>query len=239
MKPQSTRLVTTPAVMRSPTPSYHGPNAARPGDRPGDRQHPRLCQGQGHRAQRTHGHRLQHPEPRGLAIGAEAWQMIGRTPGYIVAVRPLRQGAITDFDITERMLRVLLHRCGVSRVSRPRVLICVPSAITRVERRAVREAARHAGGLGDLSHRAADGGRHRGRTGHPRAGGLDGGRRRRRDGRDGRDLPRWRGCPAGHPLRGLRLRRGDPVLCPPSPRCGGRGAHRRGGEVRHWLGLSL
>ncbi len=80
-----------------------------------------------------------------LAIGAEAWQMIGRTPGYIVAVRPLRQGAITDFDITERMLRVLLHRCGVSRVSRTRVLICVPSAITRVERRAVKEAARHAG----------------------------------------------------------------------------------------------
>jgi rod shape-determining protein MreB len=80
-----------------------------------------------------------------LAIGAEAWQMIGRTPGYIVAVRPLRQGAITDFDITERMLRVLLHRCGVSRISRPRVLICVPSAITRVERRAVKEAARHAG----------------------------------------------------------------------------------------------
>ena len=63
-----------------------------------------------------------------LAIGAEAWQMIGRTPGYIVAVRPLRQGAITDFDITERMLRVLLARCGVSRISRPRVLICVPSA---------------------------------------------------------------------------------------------------------------
>jgi rod shape-determining protein MreB len=80
-----------------------------------------------------------------MAIGTQAWEMIGRTPGYIVAVRPLRQGAITDFDITERMLRVLLHRCGVSRISRPRVLICVPSAITRVERRAVREAARHAG----------------------------------------------------------------------------------------------
>jgi rod shape-determining protein MreB and related proteins len=80
-----------------------------------------------------------------LAIGADAWEMIGRTPGYIVAVRPLRQGAITDFDITERMLRVLLQRCGVSRLTRPRVLICVPSAITRVERRAVQEAARHAG----------------------------------------------------------------------------------------------
>ncbi|HVX23306.1 MAG TPA: rod shape-determining protein [Acidimicrobiales bacterium] len=80
-----------------------------------------------------------------LAIGEEAWQMIGRTPGYIVAVRPMRQGAITDFDITERMLQVLLRRVGVGRLNRPRVLICVPSAITRVERRAVKEAARRAG----------------------------------------------------------------------------------------------
>ena len=80
-----------------------------------------------------------------LAIGSDAWQMIGRTPGYIVALRPLRQGAITDFDVTERMLRMLLHRCGVSKISRPRVLICVPSAITSVERRAVREASRRAG----------------------------------------------------------------------------------------------
>jgi rod shape-determining protein MreB len=80
-----------------------------------------------------------------LAIGSDAWQMIGRTPGYIVALRPLRQGAITDFDVTERMLRMLLQRCGVSKISRPRVLICVPSAITSVERRAVKEAARRAG----------------------------------------------------------------------------------------------
>ena len=80
-----------------------------------------------------------------LAMGQEAWKMIGRTPGYIVAVRPLRQGAITDFDITERMIRLLLQRAGVSRFNRPRVVICVPSAITEVERRAVVEAARRAG----------------------------------------------------------------------------------------------
>jgi rod shape-determining protein MreB len=80
-----------------------------------------------------------------LAMGHEAWQMIGRTPGYIVAVRPLRQGAITDFDITQRMIRLLLQRAGVSRFNRPRVVICVPSAITEVERRAVTEAARRAG----------------------------------------------------------------------------------------------
>jgi len=80
-----------------------------------------------------------------LAMGQQAWQMIGRTPGYIVAVRPLRQGAITDFDITQRMIRLLLQRAGVSKFNRPRVVMCVPSAITEVERRAVTEAARRAG----------------------------------------------------------------------------------------------
>src|SRR5439155_1595475 len=74
-----------------------------------------------------------------LAMGQEAWHMIGRTPGYIVAVRPLRQGAITDFEITQRMIRLLLQRAGLSRFQRPRVLICVPSAITEVERRAENE----------------------------------------------------------------------------------------------------
>ena len=81
-----------------------------------------------------------------LAMGDEAWEMIGRTPGHVVAMRPLRHGAITDFDITEHMIRLILKRVGVSRFPRPRVLICVPSAITEVERRAVKEAARGAGG---------------------------------------------------------------------------------------------
>ena len=80
-----------------------------------------------------------------LAMGHEAWQMIGRTPSYIGAVRPLRKGAITDFDVTQRMIRLLLQRVGVSRLNRPRVVICVPSAITAVERRAVTEAAKRAG----------------------------------------------------------------------------------------------
>jgi len=80
-----------------------------------------------------------------LAMGHEAWQMIGRTPSYIVAVRPLRKGAITDFEVTQRMIRLLLQRVGVSRLNRPRIVICVPSAITAVERRAVTEAARRAG----------------------------------------------------------------------------------------------
>lgn len=80
-----------------------------------------------------------------LAMGEEAWQMIGRTPGYIVAVRPLRSGAISDFDITEKLLRLILQRSGVTRLSRPKVLVCVPSALTEVERRAVEEATLSAG----------------------------------------------------------------------------------------------
>ena len=80
-----------------------------------------------------------------LAMGRDAWKMIGRTPSYIVAVRPLRKGAITDFEVTQEMIRLLLKRVGVNRFNRPRVVICVPSAITAVEKRAVTEAARRAG----------------------------------------------------------------------------------------------
>lgn len=80
-----------------------------------------------------------------LAMGHDAWQMIGRTPSHIVAARPLRGGAITDFEVTQRMIRLLFQRVGVSRMNRSRVLICVPSAITHVEQRAVLEAARRAG----------------------------------------------------------------------------------------------
>jgi rod shape-determining protein MreB len=80
-----------------------------------------------------------------LAIGEEAWRLVGRTPSYVVAVRPLREGAITDFHITERMIRLLLRQVGVTRINRPRVLLGVPSAITSVERRAVKEAVRRAG----------------------------------------------------------------------------------------------
>jgi rod shape-determining protein MreB and related proteins len=80
-----------------------------------------------------------------LAMGNDAYAMIGRTPGHIIADRPLRGGAITDFETTARLIKLLLQRCGVSRFNRPRVLICVPSAITAVERRAVEEAALQAG----------------------------------------------------------------------------------------------
>lgn len=80
-----------------------------------------------------------------LAMGEQAWDMIGRTPGHIVAVRPLRSGAISDFEITEKLIRLILQKAGVTRFSRPRVLVCVPSALTEVERRAVEEATTSAG----------------------------------------------------------------------------------------------
>lgn len=80
-----------------------------------------------------------------LAMGEQAWHMIGRTPGYIVAVRPLRSGAISDFDVTEKLIRLILQRSGVTKFSRPKVLVCVASALTEVERRAVEEATLSAG----------------------------------------------------------------------------------------------
>ena len=81
-----------------------------------------------------------------LAIGEEARRMIGRTPGHITAIRPLREGVIADFDITEKMLKHFIHKvCGANPLFKPRVMICVPSSITSVERRAVEDAARNAG----------------------------------------------------------------------------------------------
>src|SRR5438876_444879 len=79
------------------------------------------------------------------AVGAEARRMIGRTPATIRAIRPLRHGVIADFEITEQMLRHFIRRAGGSRFSFARVVLCVPSGITDVERRAVDEATRSAG----------------------------------------------------------------------------------------------
>lgn len=81
-----------------------------------------------------------------LAVGEEARQMIGRTPGNIVAIRPLRDGVISDYDITEKMLKHFIRKaCGKRRVGAPRVVICVPCEATEVEKRAVKDAAVNAG----------------------------------------------------------------------------------------------
>jgi rod shape-determining protein MreB len=80
-----------------------------------------------------------------VAVGEEARRMIGRTPASIRAIRPLRNGVITDFDVTEQMLRHFLRRAVDRRLAHPRLLLCVPSGMTGVERNAVEEAARSAG----------------------------------------------------------------------------------------------
>lgn len=85
-----------------------------------------------------------------LAVGSQAKEMIGRTPGSIVAVRPLKDGVIADFDITAAMLRYFIKKAvRTSLFSRPRVVICIPSGVTEVEKRAVEDAAKQAGG-GDV-----------------------------------------------------------------------------------------
>ena len=81
-----------------------------------------------------------------LAVGEEARKMIGRTPGNIVAVRPLRDGVISDYDMTERMLKEFIRKAsGKSKITAPKVIICVPSQATEVEKRAVIDAARNSG----------------------------------------------------------------------------------------------
>ncbi|MBE0502940.1 MAG: rod shape-determining protein [Desulfuromonadales bacterium] len=81
-----------------------------------------------------------------LAVGSEAKKMLGRTPGSIVAIRPMKDGVIADFDITEEMLRhFILKVHNRKTLVRPRIVICVPSGITQVEKRAVRESAESAG----------------------------------------------------------------------------------------------
>ena len=78
-----------------------------------------------------------------LAVGAEAKKMIGRTPGNIVAIRPLKDGVIADFDTTERMLRYFIQKVHKRRhLAKPRLVVCVPSGITGVEQRAVQDAAK-------------------------------------------------------------------------------------------------
>ena len=81
-----------------------------------------------------------------LAVGTDAKNMLGRTPGSIVAIRPMKDGVIADFDITEEMLRYFIRKIHNRKaLVRPRIVICVPSGITQVEKRAVKESAESAG----------------------------------------------------------------------------------------------
>ncbi|TYO96572.1 rod shape-determining protein [Desulfallas thermosapovorans] len=81
-----------------------------------------------------------------IAVGSKARRMLGRTPGNIVAIRPLRDGVIADYDVTEKMLRYFIGRVNGNKVLfKPRVMVCIPSGVTGVEERAVREATIQAG----------------------------------------------------------------------------------------------
>src|ERR1700747_2296738 len=79
------------------------------------------------------------------AVGVEAKRMLGRTPGTIQAIRPLKDGVIADFDVTEEMLRHFIQKVHQNRWAHPRVVVCVPSGVTGVEKRAVEEACLSAG----------------------------------------------------------------------------------------------
>src|SRR4026207_1079062 len=79
------------------------------------------------------------------AVGVEAKRMLGRTPGSISAIRPLKDGVIADFDVTEQMLRHFIQKVHQHRFAHPRVVVCVPSGVTGVEKRAVEEATLSAG----------------------------------------------------------------------------------------------
>lgn len=81
-----------------------------------------------------------------LAVGEEARKMIGRTPGNIIAVRPLKDGVISDYDMTEKMIKAVINKaCGTKKIVAPKVMICVPSEASEVEKRAVIDAARNSG----------------------------------------------------------------------------------------------
>jgi rod shape-determining protein MreB len=82
---------------------------------------------------------------RPVAVGVEAKRMIGRTASHIQAIRPLKDGVITNFEMCEKMLRYFIHKVHQRRFAKPRMVICVPSGVTRVEQRAVIEAAEYAG----------------------------------------------------------------------------------------------
>jgi rod shape-determining protein MreB len=88
---------------------------------------------------------IQEGTKRILAVGEEAKRMLGRTPGNIVAIRPMKSGVIADFGITEEMIRYFINKVHTAKLVKPRVIVAVPSDITEVEKRAVQESAKHAG----------------------------------------------------------------------------------------------
>jgi rod shape-determining protein MreB len=163
------------------------------------------------------------------AVGHSAKQMLGKTPGNITAIRPMKDGVIADFTVTEQMLKQFIKKVHDSRLfsPSPRIIICVPCGSTQVERRAIRESALGAGASQVYPDRGADGRGHRRRPAGVRRDRLDGGRHRRRHHRSGRDLARRHGVRRLGPRRRRQVRRGHRQLHPPQLRHADRRDHRR------------
>ena len=114
--------------------------------RSGNGQYAGPCKREGHRNQRTSVVAINKNTKAILAVGDDAKNMIGRTPGDIVAIRPMKDGVIADFDVTQNMMKYFIRRAmGSGFISKPRVVICVPSGVTEVEKRAVEDATLAAG----------------------------------------------------------------------------------------------
>ena len=153
-----------------------------------------------------------------LAVGEEAKQMLGRTPGNISAIRPLRDGVIADFEVAEEMIKHFIRKVHNRRgFASPLIIVCVPSGSTAVERRAIQESAESAGArkvlLIEEPMAAAIG------AGLPvtEPSGIDGGRYRRRHDRGGGDLARRHRLCAQRARRRRQDGRGDHQLHPPQP----------------------
>src|SRR3989442_10025528 len=131
---------------------FQGLLLQRPSDRPGDRQHVDLCPRQGNRLNEPSVVSIrQQGGPNGKRViqevGLAAKMMLGRTPGNITAIRPMKDGVIADFTVTEQMLKQFIKKVLDSKLfsPSPRIIICVPCGSTQVERRAIRESALGAG----------------------------------------------------------------------------------------------
>ena len=150
-----------------------------------------------------------------LAVGDEAKMMLGRTPGNIQAIRPLRDGVIADFEVAEEMIKHFIRKVHNRRsFASPQVIICVPSGSTAVERRAIQESAESAGARRVYPDRGADGGGHRRRPAGDRADRLHGRRYRRRHHRGRGAVPGRHRLLALGPGRRRQDGRGDHRLHP-------------------------